>query len=131
LPDSHEVAVAALAHAGDQVAREVDRRTEVDVERPVDLPALEGGQIAGRRQPRVGDEHVHDPGAGRQLGHRRGVGEIRCEHLGPLTELAAQTLEHIGLAAAEQDDRSAPVQLASDRHAKPAGGARYQGACPL
>ena len=114
------MAVAARGHRRREVAREHDRRAQVDVERAVDLVRPEGVDPAAGGQRRVGHEHVDLARPARQRRDLLAIGQVGDEHLDPRAQIAGQALEHVGLAPADQHRRAAGVQPPRDRDPDPA-----------
>jgi len=98
------VAPAPLDHRWQQQPGQHQRAADVQVYGPPDVPDVEVEKVAGRGQPRVGDQHVRPAGA---LGQGHGVldaTEVGGYHL-RVTELGGETLQHRGAAGAENQPR--------------------------
>ena len=115
----HDVAAAALGHAGDGGLGQEHRRAEVDVEHAVDLLGRVLLDAAAARHGRVGDEDVR--GASLLVGKPRDRLAIRevAGHRAS-AELRGERLEHAG-APPGQDER---------RRRAPPGRARSRDRCP-
>ena len=115
---------AARGHPLAELARQHDRRPEVDLQGPVELLDAEVEQVTGGGERRVGDERVHVGAGPRELLDRAAVGQVDRE--GAPAHLRGERLEHVGAAPGEDERGARPVQVAGQRVADPARGAGEQ-----
>ena len=118
----HDVATAANEHPRQQRPRELDRRSQVHVERAIDLLGREAVDGAAGRKRRVRDEHVDRARALGERGRALGVREVRGQAHGPPAELGADLLQHVLAPGAQEHARAACVECPRDRATNPARG---------